>query len=168
MRKKIMATIDISPATYADETTFRNLGQFYIYEYTAFMGWDVNYAGRFNEDDFDGVFSEKDRKPFLFRVDHKLAGFAIIDLLEKSHITGALNIIEMAEFFIMSAYQKQGYGEQAATHLFNLFKGDWEVFQLEKNLRAQAFWRKIIGRYTHGNYVENAVKRGIVQTFSNR
>ena len=164
-----MGTLDIQPAHYEDETTFRNLGQFYIYEYTAFMGWDVNYAGRFNEDDFDELWSSHaNHKPFLFRVDGKLAGFAIIDLLEKSHITGAPNIIEMAEFFIMSAYQGKGYGEKAATRLFDMFRGEWEVFQLEKNVRAQAFWRKIIGRYTNGKYTEKPTSRGIVQTFNNK
>lgn len=163
-----MPNLEIKRATYEDETTFRNLGQFYIYEYTAFMGWDVTYAGRFNEDDFDGIFSEDERKPFLFFVDGKLAGFAIIDLLEKSHITGAPNVIEMAEFFILAAYQRKGYGEQAAIRLFELFKGDWEVFQLQKNARAQTFWRKVIGKYTNGNYREQPTTRGIVQTFNNK
>jgi len=163
-----MSNLEIRRATYDDETTFRNLGQFYIYEYTAFMGWDVNYAGRFNEDDFDGIFSEESRKPFLFRVDGKLAGFAIIDILEKSHITGAPNIIEMAEFFILAAYQRKGYGEQAAIRLFEMFKGEWEVFQLEKNARAQRFWRRIIGKYTNGNYREQPTSRGVVQIFNNK
>ncbi|PJF27622.1 MAG: GNAT family N-acetyltransferase, partial [Phototrophicales bacterium] len=103
-----------------------------------------------------------------FHVDNKLAGFAIINLLDESHITGAKNVIEMSEFFIMAAYQQKGYGAQAATQLFDKFRGDWEVFELEKNLRAQAFWRKVIGRYTNGNYREQLVARGVVQLFSNR
>jgi predicted acetyltransferase len=164
-----MPNLQISIATYDDETTLRNLGQFYIYEYTQFMKWDVTYAGRFNEDDFDDLWGRDSyRKPYLFHVDNKLAGFAIINLLDESHITGAKNVIEMSEFFIMAAYQRKGYGAQAATQLFDKFRGDWEVFELEKNLRAQAFWRKVIGRYTNGNYREQIVARGVVQLFSNR
>lgn len=164
-----MLNLEIRPATFDDETTFRNLGQFYIYEYTRFMDWDVTYAGRFNEDMFNDLWTHDSYcRPYLFRVNDKLAGFAIINLLDVSHITGAKNVIEMSEFFVMAAYQRKGYGTQAATQLFDTFRGDWEVFELEKNMRAQAFWRKVIGRYTNGNYREQVVSRGVVQLFSNR
>lgn len=163
-----MGTLDIQPASEEDEIVFRNLWQFYIYEYSYYMGFNVTYAGRFTENDLDECWSNSYRHPFLFRLEGKLAGLAIVNHLEESHITGAKNVVEMSEFFIMGAYQGKGHGAHAATYLFNLYRGDWEVFQLTENIKAQAFWRKVIGRYTNSNYREQPARRGIVQLFSNR
>jgi predicted acetyltransferase len=60
-------------------------------------------------------------------------------------------------------------GRAAAVALFNRFPGRWEVAQLEANTAAQAFWRRVIGDYTGGDYTERWVDddehRGPAQTF---
>lgn len=157
--------IEVIPADWRDETTFRNLFQFYLYEFSRFMGWSPNYAGRFGEDDLDGCWTQPNRHPFLVKVDDQLAGLVIIDQSEKSHLSSDENIVDVAEFFILAGFQGKKVGEYVATHLFDLFPGKWEIAQLSENVNAQQFWRKIIGRYTDGDYHEGSFRRGIFQSF---
>jgi predicted acetyltransferase len=159
--------VEVLPAAMEDETTFRNLYQFYMYEFSRYMGWDTNYAGQFPQDDLDGCWSDRYVHPFLVKTGGKWAGLAIVETHDKSYFSYEDDIHHMGEFFIMGAYQKKGIGEQVATHLFDRFPSKWEVFELTQNVNAQAFWRKVIGRYTNENYRERSNNRGVVQIFDN-
>lgn len=160
---------EIIPSTQEDETTFRNLYQFYLYEYASYMEWDVNYSGRFYEDDLDGCWTKSNVHPFLIKVEGKLAGFAIVEELDKSFYNDESHITYMTEFFIMGAYQGKGIGEKAAVYLFDLYPGKWQVSELAENVNAQAFWRKVIQRYTNTQYDEfvHGEHKTIVQAFNN-
>lgn len=165
--------IQVISATLQDETAFRNLYQFYMYEFARFMNWPPNYSGRFAEDDLDGCWTDKKRHPFLIKVDGYLAGLAIVDHPDSSCFSNELNplpsIAFMAEFFIMGAAQGQGVGERVAVLLFEMFPGRWEVLQLNQNVNAQAFWRKVIGRYTNGQYEERSFRgNAVVQMFETK
>jgi predicted acetyltransferase len=67
---------------------------------------------------------------------------------------GAPGHFWMDEFFVMQKYRRQGVGEHVATCLFDRFAGTWEVGEIPNNVNGQAFWRKVIGRYTGGHYEE--------------
>ncbi len=54
----------------------------------------------------------------------------------------------------MQKYRRRGVGEYVATRLFDMFPGTWEVGEIASNVNAQAFWRKVIGRYKGGQYQE--------------
>lgn len=54
----------------------------------------------------------------------------------------------------MRKYRGRGIGEQVATRIFDLFPGKWEVRQTAKNTGAQAFWRKVMGKYTANRFAE--------------
>jgi predicted acetyltransferase len=77
----------------------------------------------------------------------------------------------VAEFFVMRKYRRQGVGTVVATRLFDSFRGRWEVRELKTNLAAIAFWRRVIGAYTNGNYEETLIDderwHGPVQSFRN-
>jgi predicted acetyltransferase len=151
-----------------DETTFRNLYQFYLYEFSIMVGFDTNYGGQFPQDDLDGCWTDSKRRPFLVKVDGKWAGLAIVEVGIESYHTDSKDVVYMSEFFIMGAYQKKGIGERVATYLFDHFPGKWEVSEIKQNVNALAFWRKIIGRYTGDNYREKVKDNGtIVQLFEN-
>lgn len=145
--------MEITPASVEDETTFRNLFQFYVYEFSRFMGWTTTYAGRFIESDLDGCWDrEGTRNPFLIRHNGDLAGFAIVDKLAQARYLNHSAVNELAEFFIMAAFQRQGIGRLAATHLFDLFDGKWHVFCADQNQRAGIFWQRVVNDYTQGQY----------------
>jgi predicted acetyltransferase len=157
--------IPAEPKTH--DTLLRNLWQFYLYEFSRFTRDHVTPAGKFAETELDGVFTRHQRHPFIIYADDKVAGFAIVDNGIKSYFTESLSVVYMYEFFILAAFQQRGLGEQTARHLFDLFPGHWEVFEMASNLNAQHFWRKIIGRYTNGQYREREVPGadGFVQAF---
>lgn len=51
------------------------------------------------------------------------------------------DIYSIAEFFVMKKYRKAGIGSRAANIIFNTFKGEWKIGQLESNVPAQGFLR---------------------------
>jgi predicted acetyltransferase len=161
--------ISVMPATEADRPVLANLIQFYLYDFTDFKEWDVQEDGRFEDYGLDGCCTSDDRHPFLIRADERLAGFAIVD--DRSHLTGEHGIWDVADFFVLRRYQKRGVGERAARVLFNRFRDHWEIRVMAANLDALAFWRKVINRYTDGQFEEvqwnDARWRGPVQFFDN-
>jgi len=58
------------------------------------------------------------------------------------------------EFFVLRKYRRRGVGAHVARTVFDRFPGHWEVSELRENTAAQAFWRRVIGRYTGGNFRE--------------
>lgn len=161
--------INVVPATEADRPVLANLIQFYLYDFTGFKEWDVQEDGRFGDYGLDGCSTTDDRHPFLIRANGKLAGFAIVD--DRSHLTGEAGIWDVADFFVLRRYQQCGVGEHAARVIFDRFSGRWEVRVMAANHGAQAFWRKVISRYTDARFEEvlwnDARWRGAVLFFDN-
>ena len=147
-----------------------NLVQLYVYDWSELSGLDVGDDGRFGDLPLEPYWVDDWRHPFLLRVGDRLAGFALI--LEHSRLTGAHGVFDMAEFFVMRRYRRQGVGIAAAFAAFDRFKGPWEVRQRDENAAATAFWHRAIGDYTRGNYEERRCDSpewtGPVQTFSTR
>lgn len=164
--------VELLPMIRRDDDLLRNLYQLYLYDFSEFMGWAVNARGRFDESDLDGCWDDPRRHHYLIRVDGQPAGFVMIDEVDRSRLTGQRDILLMREFFVLRAYRRHGVGRIAACRAFEMFPGRWEVFQLQENVVAQKFWRRVIGEYTAGNYVETACGepgwRGVMQTFDNR
>jgi predicted acetyltransferase len=147
--------IVVSVAEVADKPVLRNLYQLYEYEFSRFDPTDVNEHGLFDSPRyFDHYWTEAGRYPFLIRVDGKLAGFAFVQ--EYSYVGAGEGTHCIAEFFVMPKYRRQGVGEFVASELFGRFPGRWEVAEMEANVEAQQFWRKVIGRFTGDNYEETA------------
>jgi predicted acetyltransferase len=71
----------------------------------------------------------------------------------------------IAEFFITKRYRRRGLGESAAQQVFDRFPGKWLVTQIEKNIPAQTFWRKIISEFTNGEYEDSFSSGKRRQTF---
>jgi predicted acetyltransferase len=106
-------------------------------------------------------------KPFVFKVMGKYAGFALVD----DSVSLAGNQLWMAQFFVLKKYRRRGVGSEAARQVFEQVRGRWEVGQMPKNLSAQAFWRRVIGEYTGGRFVEHDLNderwQGLMQCFDN-
>jgi predicted acetyltransferase len=71
----------------------------------------------------------------------------------------------MEQFFILKRYRNSGAGLALARHVLGSHPGAWEVGQMPVNYGAQAFWRKVIGVITAGEYIEVQVKEGWWQGF---
>lgn len=153
--------IDIVKAEEQDQAIIRNLTHFYIYDLAVVMGWDCPKSGLFDgNDDLPEYWDKRPDDPayawpegwrgypYLIRVDGKLAGFALV----KETGEGSF---EMGEFLVLRTYGGKGIGRYVAHQLFAKFPGRWKVAEMVGNAPAQAFWRKVIGEYTNGNYEQS-------------
>lgn len=136
-----------------------NLMQFYMYDFSEYVDMDVAENGLFNAyPGIEGYWEEKSGKfPYLIQKEAQYAGFALVKTVN--------DYFSIAEFFILKKYRRQGIGGIAATQLFNLHKGEWEVHQRERNVPAQLFWRKIIAEYTNGQFFERSENGRKIQQF---
>lgn len=160
--------IEIQPASPSDKQILRNLMELYLHDFSEYENSDVDEHGLFGYERLDHYWTEPERHPFLIRVDGKLAGFVLV---RDMHPQDQPVTHSIAEFFVMRKYRRQGIGRQAAFAIFDLFPGQWNVCQEEANLPAQAFWRRVIGEYTNGNYFEEHLNsdewHGPCQKFQN-
>jgi predicted acetyltransferase len=152
MAATVEPTISLIPATKAERPTLENLMQLYIYDWSELRLLDVAADGRFPEYPLHAYWEDAWRHPLLLWVDGRLAGFALVS--ERSRLTGAPGVFDMAEFFVMRRFRRKGVGQRAASVAFDRFKGPWEIRQHDENTAAIAFWRRAVDRYTGGSYRE--------------
>ena len=159
--------IEVGPATVSEHSILRHLMELYQYDFSEFDRADTGPLGLYDYPYLDHYWVEPERSPFLVRVDGNLAGFVLV--ARYNYLTGIKDTWVMAEFFIMRKYRHQGVGEHVARYIFNHFPGAWQVGQITENPSAIAFWRKVITRYTRGNFEEHILNndnwRGPIQVF---
>ena len=154
--------VEVKQAPYSEHSVLRKMMQLYVYDFTEFIGGDLDEHGEFGYHYMDHYWAEDDREtrvPFLIRADGKLAGFALV----RREGDGPW---KMAEFFILKRYRRGAVGSAAARTIFEQFPGAWEVHEVAANTPAQAFWRRIIGEITNGAFEERSDGGGVVQKFS--
>jgi predicted acetyltransferase len=161
--------ISLDPAGAAERHVLENLFQLYAYDWSE-LGWlEVGSDGRFSDPALDAYWQGGHHHPFLIRVDGRVAGFALV--AARSRLTGTAGVFDMAEFFVMRKYRRQGVGFAAASAAFDRFPGRWEIRQRDENVAATLFWGRVVARYTGGSYQEvrcnDATWVGPVQTFTN-
>jgi len=121
-----------------------NLFQLYSHDFSEFAPPDDE---RFNVDD-DGLFglpliekywTQPNHSFHLFRANGKLAGFAAINDWSPSGRGVDHNI---AEFFVMRHFRRNGAGTQLARELFLAHPGFWELAIMASNKPAQVLLAK--------------------------
>ncbi len=149
----MVTTLDVDPARAEDADTLRRLIELYTYDFSEFNQADLGSDGRYGDYPyFDAIWTDADRHALLFRVDGRLAGFAIVR-------TGDPH--DMAEFFVMRKYRRAGIGIHAARAVFAKFPGAWQTRQQFANTAATAFWRRAIPE----PFVEHENDEGPFQQF---
>lgn len=158
--------IEIIPASVNDKPVIANLLQLYLYDLSEFAEWPLNEHGLFDYPYLDYYWREPERHPFVIRVDTELAGLALV----RDYVEDGMLVHQLAEFFILRKFRHRGIGEAAACRIFDQFPGPWNVEQLEQNVAAQRFWRRVVGRYSQGSYTEryDADRGKTVQEFRAR
>ena len=157
----------LNPVHETERSLLLRLFELYLHDFSGMEHADVDEAGLFQPPALPFVADHWDapgRHAFLLRVGGKPAGFAL--LRESSPIPGSAGRRYLSGFFVMRAYRRQGYGAAMARALFARFPGPWQVLEVRANPRAQAFWRRVIGEATGGNFTERWLnEREIVQEF---
>ena len=139
-----------------------NLMQFYIYDFSEFLSFDVEGDGKYSPYPLDDYFKERNH-PFAYVIkrEEKYVGFVLVRLIEEL----GLRHYSIAEFFILKKYRRKGIGKLVAIDIFTRHKGPWEVHQIESNQGAQVFWKKVINEYTKGQFEERIESGKTIQTF---
>lgn len=157
----------LDPVREEERELLLRLFELYLHDFSGMEHADVNEEGLFQPPARPFVathWSEPGQHAFLLRIEGKPAGFAL--LRESSPIQGSAGRRYPSGFFVTRAYRRQGYGSAMAKELFRRFPGPWQVLEVRLNPVAQAFWRRVIGEATSGQFSERWLnEREIVQEF---
>ncbi len=136
-----------------------------MYDFSEYLKTDVEDYGSFAAYPHleDYWTEENNRFPYIILKDQKYVGFALVRFTESEE----RNYFSIAEFFIMKKYRREGIGKSIASQIFNLHKGQWEVYQKESNKPAQIFWIRVIDEYSKGQFKERLENNRRIQTFEN-
>jgi predicted acetyltransferase len=145
--------IEVLEAGLGEKPVLQQMMQLYLHDFSEFMPLDVNVLGTFEYPWLDNYWTDADRRPFVFRVDGRWAGFALVRV-------GTPH--DMAEFFVMRGYRSRGVGVAAARAVIARFPGPWQTRQVAANVAATSFWRRAIPI----EFEEDVNDSGPVQRFS--
>jgi predicted acetyltransferase len=110
-------------------------------------------------------FRDDKSVPFVILRGAEPAGFALVQRTSAAP-HGPQAAHRLTEFFIRRPFRRRGLGREAAMLLFRRFEGQWLVSESMRNRDAVAFWRNVIGGYTHGRYRERQAGGEIQHTFA--
>lgn len=157
--------VHIEEVQINEEHVLRNMFEFYDYEFSQYLNFEVNYDGLFRKAPVSEYLAKEEYNSFFIKSDGKLTGFVIVKMTNREISKPSF---EIEQFFILKKYSGKGIGKHAAIKIFDRYKGDWKVTQVEKNYPAQAFWRNVIKNYSNNSYTETYDdKHRSIQEFSN-
>jgi predicted acetyltransferase len=134
-------SVQLIPATAGQAPILANLLELYAHDFSEFYGVEVGEDGRFGYKSLPLYWSEPDRHPFLVRVNGKLAGLVLVK-------RATPDCWDMAEFFVLRGYRRNGNGTVVAQEVWRRFPGRWEVRVMQANASGQRFWAAAIAAFT--------------------
>jgi predicted acetyltransferase/RimJ/RimL family protein N-acetyltransferase len=155
MIKKIPPRIDVIKADVSDRELLENLTHLFIYELSPYYPFEMQSNGTWNKKgNIEKYLVEKDRSAWLLKIGTDVIGFALIN--SKMHDSDSQ--YNLAEFFILSRFQKSGAGTKAVHMLWDMHPGVWEIMTLANYNVGIKFWDKVIKSYLfNDNYKKEIV-----------
>jgi predicted acetyltransferase len=152
-------------ASEEHKVAVQNLMQFYIYDFSEYVKYDVEENGLFAPYPNLADYWERDNSkfPYVIKMNGKYAGFVLVKQINSTD----RSYFSIAEFFILKKYRREGIGRAIATKVLNLHKGQWEVYQKISNNPARVFWNSVISEYTKGQFKERVEDGKRIQNFEN-
>jgi len=142
-------SITFDKVTSENEMVFRNLWQFFGYDFSEMNNMNLNEEGIYIlPADYVEFIEDAQYCSYIIKVEDKLAGIAVIKFIKEE------NINYFRHFFIVRKFRNKGIGQSAVHKIFDLYPGRWRVSQFDYNKPAIKFWQKAIGIYTCDNYIE--------------
>jgi predicted acetyltransferase len=137
--------IELIAATQEREPILADLLELYSRELGPLFGLELRKNGRFGYANLPLYWTDPLRYPFLVRVDGELAGFALV--CRTPGLRGDEEVWDMAEFFVMPEFRKQGIGTRIAHEVWRGFPGAWQIRVLRANQAALHFWQRAAKAY---------------------
>lgn len=160
-----MDTLDVSLATADQRLPLQRMLELYQHDLSDLWDQDLDVHGDYGYA-LDRHFARDAAWPYVFLVDGRHAGFALVDT--QVRLPGG--DFWMEQFFVLRKYRRRGVGARAACRVFARHPGRWQVGQMPANTPAQAFWRQVIAQHTGGAFEETTLTtgpwQGLVQTFA--
>jgi predicted acetyltransferase len=160
--------IDIVQAQPSDKLKLHNLLQFYIYDFSEFLPFELNEDGLYNQSILEDYFANPEKAAYFILVNNTLAGFVLV--------SGETKLIEneggrcIKEFFIAKRYRRRGIGKTVAKRIFTMYEGKWEVRVERTNEVARRFWEATIKEQTGERYKreerEDEEWRGVIYSLA--
>ena len=161
------AAVEVRRASLADRLPVARMMELYQYDLSDIWDQDLDVHGEYGWPIDRYWRKAPSHAAFVILVEGRAAGFALVD--DDVCLEGSQRWL--AQFFVLKKYRRRGVGERAACAVFDSLPGRWEVGQMAANTPALAFWRRVIGRYTRGRYVEHELHDrrwdGWLQCFDN-
>lgn len=151
--------LEIIIATKKDKAIIYNLLEKYLYEFSQWEKTDVNENGVYDYEWLDYYFTEKNRYPYLIKVDGNWAGVVLVN--DYPEVPEEKTDYCISEFFIMHKYRRKGYGRSVVFQVLDKHHGKWQLKCHPHNLASVHFWKSVVSEYTKGNY-------RLVQNYPNR
>ncbi len=109
-------------------------------------------------------FADPNTLPLLIAKSSRPVGFAMV-VRASARASDSAPEYRMAEFFVAREHRRLGVGRSAVELILNRFSGRWEIIEYTRNPDAVGFWRRVVGRYTRGQYQERVVNGEVRQLF---
>lgn len=97
---------------------------------------------------FDCYFEDKDRYPIYFLVNNDIAGLSLVREIANCKY-------EIAEFYVLPEYRKDGNAIFFANEITNLFDGEFVFSTRLNNIRAVKFWNKFALLNSDNSFVDD-------------
>ena len=163
--------LELVKATIAQKPIIANLLELYAYDFSEFCYFDIGDDGLYGYPNLSQYWRDSNKHPFLIYVDNKIAGLILVQ--QGSPISNKPDVWDVAEFFIMRKYRRDGMGTTAAIKIWEQLKGTWQVRVLKDNPAACSFWLKTIKTFSSTTpykqkdiIIEN--EHWIIYTFSSK
>lgn len=134
--------VEVVHATPEQEPIVANLLELYAYDFSEFHSMVPGPNGRFGYKGLSRYWSETDRLPFLLKVDGRLAGVVLVK--RERGVLGTETVWDVAEFFVLRMFRRQGVGKAAAHEIWRRYPGKWQVRVMESNYPGYRFWEHTI------------------------
>ena len=148
--------LEVLKAKEEQKPILANLLELYAYDFTEFCDFDIGNNGFYGYEYLPLYWTDQNRFPYLIYVENKLAGFVFVQI--GSPISKDTEVWDIAEFFIMKKYKRQGVGTAVALKIWQQFNGDWQVRVLAENQIAKSFWLQAIKKFTSEVPAETNIK----------
>jgi predicted acetyltransferase len=134
----------LEPVAKEQAAVLQNLFELYAHDFSEHVSLELKPTGRFDVLVGDHWWTD-DHYPFFIRNDEKLCGFALIK--RGSKFTRAMDVMDVAEFFVVRGARGRKIGATAAHALFNTFVGGWEIRVRQSNAAALTFWSHAVTQW---------------------
>lgn len=132
-----------------------NLVHLYLHEISVYEPREIESDGMYRLDGMATWFDDDKKFPFFVRVKGKLAGFAMVRRLDS---LAPEPTYSLSHLFMLETYRQLGIGEEIARSLFDQFQGHWQVGVPQENKVGRQFCRRVLYRYTSGDFGEVRLK----------